>query len=125
MEGIYCVCLGDRPVGKVTVRREGLYYKFSCRCHLTEGVLCRLRVNSEDKQDNLGILVPMDDGFGLETMLPIKRFGKGVPEFMLVPKHDSISGIFVPVFPEEPFAYISRLKKAYLTRKNGQLGIML
>lgn len=90
-----------------------------------EGFVCRLRVSCEDRQENLGILVPMDGGFGLETRLPVKRLGEGDPDFTLVPKHESGSGTFVPVYPEEPFAYISRLKKSYLAKKDGQLGIVL
>lgn len=125
MEGIYGVHFGNHPVGKVSVRKQGLYYRFSCRCQLTEGFVCRLRVSCEDRQENLGILVPMDGGFGLETRLPVKRLGEGVPDFTLVPKHESGSGTFVPVYPEEPFAYISRLKKAYLARRDGKLGIVL
>ena len=125
MEGNYGVHLGNRPVGKVSVCRQGLYYRFSCRCQLTEGIVCRLRVSCGDRQENLGILVPMDGGFGLETRLPVKRLGEGVPDFTLVPKHESGSVTFVPVYPEEPFAYISRLKKGYLARKDGKLGIVL
>ena len=125
MEGVYGVHFGNRPVGKVSVQRQGLYYRFQCRCQLTEGFVCRLRVSCQDRQENLGILIPMEGGFGLDTRLPVKRLGEGVPEFTVVPKHESISGTFVPVYPEEPFAYISRLKKAYLSRKDGQLGIVL
>ena len=32
---------------------------------------------------------------------------------------------YVPVYPEEPFSYMSRLKDAYLERRNGQLGIVI
>lgn len=125
MEGVYSVHFANRPVGKVSVHRQGLYYRFCCRCRLAEGVVCRLRICCAGQQENLGVLVPIDGGFGLDTTLPAKRLGKGTPEFTLVPKHEDISGTFVPVYPEEPFAYISRLKKAYLTRKDGQLGILL
>ena len=34
-------------------------------------------------------------------------------------------GKFVPVYPEEPFAYMSRLKGAFLEIRNGQMGINL
>ena len=30
---------------------------------------------------------------------------------------------FIPISPEEPFAYIERLKKSYLVRKGEQVGI--
>lgn len=67
----------------------------------------------------------MNDGFGLNTKLPAKRFGNGNAEFLLVPKYEKENGIFVPIYPEEPFAYISRLKEAYLVRKAGQTGLLI
>lgn len=125
LEGYYAVNFGNDQVGKVSVQRQGLYYRFQCRCRLAGGTICRLRVRCGDKQENLGILVPVDDGFGLDTKLPVKRLGEGSLEFLLAPKHEVTSGTFVPIYPEEPFAYISRLKEAYLARKDGQTGIIL
>lgn len=125
MEGCYGVHFGNQLAGKVTVQRQGLYYRFSCRCRMTGETVCRLRVVCGDKQENLGILVPMDGGFGLDTKLPAKRLGEGQPEFTLIPKHERSGGTFVPIYPEEPFAYIARLKDAYLVRKNGSVGILI
>ena len=34
-------------------------------------------------------------------------------------------GTFVPISPEEPFAYISRLKDAYFERRYGQAGVVI
>ena len=68
-------------------------------------------------------MVPVDGGFGLNTSLPVKRLGEGELTFSLVPKHDKPAGKFIPISPEEPFAYIERLKKSYLVRKGEQVGI--
>lgn len=122
MEGTYGVKLGRQQVGKVQVIRMGLYYWFVCRCQLTGGVVCRLGVSCGEKQENLGVLVPMEEGFGLDTRLPVKRLGEGEMAFTLLPKHESNVGQFVPIYPEEPFGYIERLKDAYLVRKCGVLG---
>lgn len=62
---------------------------------------------------------------GLDTKLPAKRFGEAVPEFRLVPNKPVLEGKFVPIKPEEPFAYIERLKDAYLTQREEQLGIIV
>ena len=35
LEENYGVYFGNRPVGKVQVTRQGLYYHFLCRCELT------------------------------------------------------------------------------------------
>jgi len=105
--------------------RQGLYYRFQCRCRVSRESMYRLMVSSGEKQENLGILLPMDGGFGLDTRLASKKLGQGKMSFFLLPGRESSAGNFVPIRPEEPFAYIARLKKAYLVRKNGQAGILL
>lgn len=125
MDGIYDVCFGDKTVGRVQMKKEGLYYRFLCRCKLSGDVVCRLAVSCGDHQESLGVLVPVGDGFGLETKLPAKRLGQGKPGFCVLPNRNDIPGKFVPIYPEEPFAYIAKLKEAFLERKNGQLGVIL
>lgn len=125
MEGIYPVFFGQAQVGKVEVRKQGLYYRFFCRCSMTGDVVCRLVVSCGGKQENLGVPVPGEDGFGLEKAVPCKRFGAGEPEFFLLPCHEMSIGTFIPICPEEPFAYISRLKDAYFERRYGQAGVVI
>ena len=107
------------------VQQQGLYYRFCCRCVLSGDVLCRLRVSCGGKQAELGVLVPMDGGFGLDRKIPVKNLGEGIPEFRLYTKQVSSEGTFIPIIPEEPFAYIARIKNAYLVNRNGQAGILL
>ena len=125
MGGNYGVYFGKEQVGKVQVQRQGLYYRFICRCRISGDVMCRLWVACGDKRENLGLVVPMDGGFGLNTALPVKRLGEGELSFTLIPKHDTPAGRFVPISPEEPFAYIERLKESYLVRKGEQVGILI
>ena len=125
MEGTYAVTFGKHQAGKVQVLREGLYYRFICRCQLTGDVICRLAVRCGEKEENLGVVVPFGTGFALDKKIPAKRLGMGIQEFFLVHKHDHVKGSFVPIYPEEPFAYIARLKDAFLVRQNGQQGIYL
>ena len=113
--------LWDRPVGKVEVTREGLYYRFRCRCKLEEDTVCRVTAGRE----SLGILVPCGDGFELRTKLPAKRFGDTAPEFRLVPNKPVLEGKFIPIKPEEPFAYLERLKEAYLEYRGNEMGIYI
>ena len=121
MEENYGVYFGSRLAGKLQVQRQGLYYRFTCRCRLSGDVVCRLRVTCGDRRESLGVVVPMDGGFGLDTRLPVKRLGEGEMVFTLVPKHGVPEGTFVPIYPEEPFAYIERLKKLSV-RKGEQVG---
>ena len=85
----------------------------------------RLVVTCGTNQENLGILVPGDGCFMLDTKLPIKRIGEGNLSFSLVPKQEAYGGTFVPICPEEPFAYISRLKHSFLVLRDGQPGICI
>ena len=125
MEGIYPVFFGKDQVGKVQVCRQGLYYRFFCRCQISGEVVCRLTVCCGGVSENLGVVVPSGEGFGLETRIPCKRLGQGMPEFRLVPRHETAMGIFVPLSPEEPFAYIRNLKNAYFERRYGQAGVVI
>lgn len=120
MEGYYELKFGGQTVGKVQVAREGLYYRFRCRCRLPGDGVCRVLVRCGEAQESLGILTPTGDGFGLETRLAAKKLGEGSPAFLVVPNRKKLEGKFVPIKPEEPFSYIARLKDAYLAYHDGQ-----
>ena len=51
--------------------------------------------------------------------------GEGEWTFLLAPKLEPNGTDLVPVYPEEPFAYIARLKKAYLVKQNRKIGIVI
>ena len=125
MEGTYGVYVGETMCGKVQVQKEGLYYRFFCRCKPAGEQVCKLRVQFPNSEVNLGVLIPEGDGFGLSTRIPAKRF-QGIPvRFVLTPVHDIPEGKFIPITPEEPFAYIERLKEAYLIKKGPNLGVWI
>ena len=39
--------------------------------------------------------------------------------------HLNLEGKFIPIKPEEPFAYIERLKDAYLVQREERIGICI
>ena len=121
MEGSYDIYLGDKTAGKAEVSRQGLYYRIRCQCHLSEESLCRVWMGDV----NLGVLIPEGQGFSLETKLPVKRVENKSIKFSVHPNRPVLTGRFIPIKPEEPFAYIERLKDAYLARQDGQLGIVI
>lgn len=125
MEQWYPVLLGKAQAGKVCVERQGLYYRFCCRCNLTGTGIYRLYVRCGGVSQSLGVVIPTEGGFGLETKVPVKRIGEKTMEFTLLLKPGETGGRFIPIYPEEPFAYISRLKDGFLARQNGQLGLQL
>ena len=124
MVGTFEIKQGASSIGHVTVERQGLYYRITCRCSLAGDVMHRLVVSCGEKREDLGTLVPFKGAFGLDKRIPVKKLGEGEPKFELLPKHSSPNGKFCPVYPEEPFSYMSRLKDAYLETYNGQLGLM-
>ena len=85
----------------------------------------RLVASCDGKREDLGTLVPVDGAFGLDKRIPVKRLGEGKPEFLLISKDSARREKFVPVYPEEPFSYMSRLKDAFLERREGQLGLVI
>lgn len=125
MERYYPVTLNEICMGKVSVQRQGLYYHICCRCRLNADGMYRLVVLNGNNQVNLGILVPFDGAFGLNTKIPQKHIGDGEWIFQLISTKESIAGKFVPISPEEPFLYISRLKESFLTHQNGHPGILV
>lgn len=125
MEGTYPVLHGDQPVGEVQVSRRGLYYHFFCRFQLKEPCLCRLELCCGEMVENLGVPVPEGGQFVLTKQIPSSRVGAGTPVFRVLPKKMSLQGRFVPISPEEPFAYLDRLKKAYLLRSGQQMGVVI
>ena len=85
----------------------------------------RLEVICGGVRTDLGICVPIGGSFGVEKKIPCKQFGLGKPAFILVPKERGRRGKFVPVYPEEPFAYMTKLKTAFLEVREGQAGIIV
>lgn len=116
---------GDRSVGRVLVERQGLYYVFRCRCTLSGETAFRLFASCGEKQEDLGVLVPMGDSFGLDTRRPVKRLGEGTLAFSLVSRHDSPKTRFEPIYPEEPYAYLQKRKDAYLALKSARQAYLL
>lgn len=118
----YGVFHGTDQVGKVRLEKQGLYYCLSCRCAMKEGMY-HLIVSDAEHREDLGTLLHLGDGFGLDTRFPVKRLGEGQLHFGLYAKR--AGGIFVPIRPEEPFGYIDRLKNTFLEIQNGEKGIVI
>ena len=125
MERHYSVSWNGQHCGKVTVSRQGLYYRIHCRCLLPAEDIYRLQAACGIRRENLGVLVPTEDKFGLDTRIPVKQLGDGELVFTVTSKRQPVQGRFVPIVDEEPFAYISRLKGSFLEIKNEQMGIII
>ena len=122
---MYDVFQNGEVVGTVEAMREGLYFRFVCRCRPTERDMIRLWMICGEKETDLGLCVPMDGAFGTEKRIPAKQCGPGEPRFCLRHKDDILRGKFIPLSPEEPFQYIHRLETAFLERRGTRLGIVI
>ena len=125
MEGLYDIVRGDEKIGKAEVLREGLYYRFRCCCDLTGTVMYRITVTCGKKTENLGIPIPEGDAFYLSARLPVSRFLKDEPVFKAVPRHPENQGLWIPISPAEPFAYISELENARMEKRKETMGIFI
>lgn len=119
------ILLGGQPIGRATVERDGLYYRFDCRCSLSGEVMYRLTARCGEKTESLGIPVPQNGAFTLRTRIPAKRLGEGEIRLLAVPKHDALEGKFIPLSPEEPFRYLQRLQNAFLQTRDGKVGVVI
>ncbi len=125
MTDAYEIMLGDQCIGIAEVKREGLYYCFRCRCRLSGEIIYQLKAVCGEKECSLGVCVPIEKGFGIDTRLPIKKVGEGRFSFYVVPRHSDITDKFVPIRADEPFLYLEKLQDAHLDTKNGVLGITI
>ena len=120
--GSYAVYLGDKTAGKLQIEKEGLYYRLTCRCVVPDDLVYRLFAVTDQRRENLGVVLPENGGYVLQRKIPAKRLQPGC-RFLLSARGETNTGTFVPVYPEEPFSYISRLETAFLEVRNGQTGL--
>ena len=125
MMGTYDVMCSGVKAGTVKVEKQGLYYSFSCRCNIPGKAVHRLTVICGDNRTDLGICVPVGTEFVVNRKLPCKQFPGAEPEFLLVSRRETGGRRFVPVYPEEPFAYMTKLKNAFMEIQDGQAGIVI
>ena len=113
----YSIHFGEEVIGEATVEKQGLFYRIHCLCHISGSVPFRVTVKGDTDVD-LGLCVPMDHDFGLNTSIPISKVGNGKLEFWARPKHTVKKLDCVTVSPDEPFSYLAKLKGAYLVSRD-------
>ena len=129
MTGSFDVLLRGKAAGTAEVTEQGLYYHILCHCSLEKKEVYRLWVRCGQSQLRLGILVPEGDRMVLETRIPAKKLAGEGPEFYLesadTSRTENMKLQYVPIYPDEPFAYLTRLKNAYLEMRGGKPGLVL
>ena len=113
----YSILFGGETIGEAIVKKQGLFYRIHCLCRISGSVPFRIAVRG-DREVDLGLCVPMDHDFGLNTSIPISKVGNGKLEFWARPKHTVKKLDCVTVSPDEPFSYLAKLKDAYWVSRN-------
>lgn len=124
MEGTYDVKLGTEAMGKVYVMKKGLYYRFECACSLCGDIMHDLTLQVGEQEIHLGLLIPQNGVWRVNTQLPIKQVGKGIPTFYIKPRHIHMNGQVYHVKPDEPFRYLDSLESMYLTKQNNKIVLL-
>ena len=119
---LYDIYAGTQIVGHAEVIKEGLYYRFSCKCMPPDNGIHRIMVSDGSNTKDLGICVPAGEWFCLVTRVPIKYLSEDKLEFTLVPKDKQL---VVSVTTEEPFVDLDKLESAYLQEKDGKAEIII
>lgn len=120
---MYDICAGTQVVGQAEVIKEGLYYRFSCKCTPPDDGIYRIMVSDGNNTKDLGICVPAGEWFCLVTRVPIKYLSGEKLEFTLVSKDRQ--ELAVPVAMDEPFADLDKLESAYFQEKDGKAKIII
>lgn len=129
----YDVMLNGEPVGTVRLIKQGLYYAVQCRCCVASREIYRLYAHCGADRIRLGVPVPQGNGLVLETKIPAKKLNTQSVEFYI--ESDTVRQQtearsddprkFITVYPDEPFAYLAKLKNSYMETRNGKPGIMI
>lgn len=120
---MYDIYAGTQVVGRAEVIKEGLYYRFSCKCTLPDEGVYRIMVSDGNNTKDLGICVPTGEWFCLVSRVPIKYLSGDKLEFALVPKDRQ--ELVVPVVTDEPFEDLDKLESAYLQQTDGKSKIII
>lgn len=100
--------------GAVSVTKEGLYYKIQCRCDLPTKGIYHMIIQSDENKIDLGICVPKDGRFGIDTRIPTRNINTDSVRFVLIEKEsDSEKSKFL-LESSMPFPYLEQLETAYL-----------
>lgn len=120
---MYDIYMGTQIVGQAEVIKEGLYYRFSCKCTPPDEGVYRIKVSDGYNTKGLGICVPAGEYFCLVTRVPTKYLSGEELEFSLIPKDDQV--LTVPVASNEPFAELDKLESARLQETDGKTELII
>ena len=120
---MYDILMDTQVVGRAEVLKEGLYYRFSCKCTPPDDTVHRILVSDGSNTKDLGICVPAGEWFCLVRSVPVKYLPGERLEFKLVPKDQK--ALAIPVATDEPFAGLDKLEAARLEQTEDKTMILI
>lgn len=120
---MYDVYFADKFVGKMTVRKSGLYYLFSGKFRFPEKGMYRIYASDGSHDIDLGICVPNDDCFTVFKSVPTKKFAGNILHFTALTSTDKVT--FVPISEECPVDCLRKLRNCRYENRNGVAGILI
>ena len=120
---MYDIIAGTQVVGRAEVIKEGLYYRFSCKCSPPSDGIHRIIVTDGNNTLDLGICVPTGEWFCLVSRVPIKYLSGEDLKFTLVPK--GFQNKPLPVATNKPFEELDKLDSAHLEVTQESIGIVI
>lgn len=122
---MYAIFRNDVPVGKAEVKKEGLYYRFTCSCTPPEAGIYRISVSDGNTVRDLGICVPTGAKFTLNARLPAKYLREDKLTFFLISNEERGTESGFPIATGKPFEHLDKLNAARLQMRNGQPVIVI
>ena len=106
-----------KPFGTAIISIEGLYYRINIRC--PEPI--RVWIKGGKGRRELGLCVPADTGFVINTRIPVRHLGEGPFSFCVEEKNEKV----FPVYRDKPFPYLDKLRNAMLFQEGGLTGVQI
>lgn len=124
LEGTYTVRCDGQPVGKVELKRQGLYWLVNCRCQPANDRMLHLQMEIGENCADLGLLIPVSGILELRKQIPNKDIQQGHPVFWLRDRKASANH-FHPIDPNIPFPWLERIEECVFAQVDGQKGVKL
>lgn len=121
----YDIYMGPNEIGKAEMIREGLYMRIRCFCNIKKKGIYRIHMCGSDKTVDLGVCVPQNSGYAVDTKIAVKNIPGGSIRFELNDSTKHCDGPFIRLDLERPFSQLSKLEKARLKYHNGEMMLMI
>ena len=113
------IYFGVNCVGWASLEKEGLYYRISCKCNMTEKSIFRVIMASANGRYPIGVLLPAAPGFALSARIPVKKVDLNTLHFMVEPLDSDEGCIRIPISADLELPWLQQLENARLHYHNG------